>query len=503
MKNKKDFEYMFDIDNESSEYEDIVSDSKNSHIIEEGKISLSAFSGKGSHQKSENNFFGKIIVWWKNRKTWQKACMISLVSLVLVVSLVIGIFAIVFDYNYNNIIDNPEELGFENVLDENIVNVALFGLDARKVNTFEGLSDSIMILSLNTETKKVKIISVMRDSFVPITYNGKKNYAKINSAYQKGGPELAIKTLNTIFGLDISEYATVNFYGMADIIDAVGGIDAELTKQEVAKPDGTPYHINGCLQEICANMNLDPEDYYIFEPGVQHLNGIQAVAYSRIRYVANIWGTNNDFGRTDRQRYVMEQLFNKAIALDKSQYIKLAKSLIPCCETSLSYTEIMGLAFNMLLDSPTFEQARVPQTEYQMTSPAYTGVGDVVYYDLNFAAKLIHSFIYDDITPQEYIEANGVEKNDWYGSKGGYKKPQTSTPSTPSSSSSQVTVSSEPQESSEPSESSEVSSSEDSSGDESETESVSSETEGTPSSEPTGAEDDEDSTETSEPEITD
>lgn len=75
-------------------------------------------------------------------------------------------------------------------------------------------------------------MSVMRDTLVPITYNGKTTYAKINSAYSKGGPELAIKTLNTIFKLDISEYATVNFYGMSDIIEAVGGIDVELAKGE-------------------------------------------------------------------------------------------------------------------------------------------------------------------------------------------------------------------------------------------------------------------------------
>lgn len=421
------FVYVDDQDSNTQEFEDIVSDSgRMDRDIYSNSVDLSSFSGKHSYAKKPRGFFGKLAYWWKKRKSWQKASIITACSFVLVFAIIFGIIRVAFDYNYNAITDEPEDLGFENVLDKNIVNVALFGIDTRSTISFKGNSDSIMILSLNTETKKVKIISVLRDSLVPITYNGKTVYSKINSAYSRGGPELAIKTLNTIFNLDISEYATVNFYGMIDIIDAVGGIDAELTQKEVAKYDGTQHQINGCIKEICENLGKDPKDYYIFTPGKQHLNGVQAVAYSRIRYVANIWGTTNDYGRTDRQRYVMEQLFNKAITLEKTQYVKLAKSLIPCSETSLSYSEIMGLAFNILLHSPSFEQARVPQQEYQMTSPK-TSAGSVVYYDLEFAEKLIHKFIYEDIAPQDYIDEYGVEKNDWYRKKFGDSSTVTST----------------------------------------------------------------------------
>ena len=197
-------------------FEDIVSDSK--------------LKGKHFAKKKRGNFFTK---WWRRRQKWQKAVMISATSLVLVLAITVGVLLKVFDYNYNNITGNPDDLGFASVIDKKVTNVALFGIDSRQVDSFKGLSDSIMILSLNAETKKVKVISVMRDSLVPITYNGKTTYGKINSAYSKGGPELAIKTLNTIFGLDISEYATVNFYGMADIIDAVGGIDVELAEGEL------------------------------------------------------------------------------------------------------------------------------------------------------------------------------------------------------------------------------------------------------------------------------
>lgn len=427
--------------------EDIFSSSAKKETDFEDIVSSSKKRGKHFAPKKRGNAFTR---WWRGCKKWQKAALISATSLVLVLAVAVGAVRIIFNYNYNGITGNPEDLGFEAVINEKIVNIALFGIDTRDPNSFSGLSDSIMIMSLNTETKKVKLMSVMRDTLVPITYNGKTTYNKINSAYSKGGPELAIKTLNTIFKLDISEYATVNFYGMSDIIDAVGGIDVELSKGELdvyGYENGVKVNwgLNGCIAEICANKGIDATNYYVTEAGVKHLNGIQAVGYARIRHAANIDGVNDDYGRTDRQRYVMEQLFNKAITLGKSQYIKLAKSLIPCAETSLSYTEILSLAFNILLQSPSFEQTRIPDFSYQMTSKSIKGVGSCVYYDLDYASKLIHAFIYDDITPEDYIEANGVEKNDWY--TGSTVKPSSSSSSsTGSSKPTESTVTSKPEE---------------------------------------------------------
>ena len=137
-------------------FEDIVSDSK--------------LKGKHFAKKKRKNRFTR---WWSRRQKWQKAVMISAVSLFTAVAVTVGVLLKVFDYNYNNITGKPEELGFESVIDKKITNIALFGIDSRKVGSFKGLSDSIMILSLNAESKKVKVISVMRDSIVPITYKGK------------------------------------------------------------------------------------------------------------------------------------------------------------------------------------------------------------------------------------------------------------------------------------------------------------------------------------------
>ncbi len=350
--------------------------------------------------------------WWKGLKKWQKITVSAVTSVVALVLVFAIVFFSMFGYNYNKITANPDDLGFENVIDKKVVNIALFGIDTRSKKSFSGNSDSIMVLSINTELKTVKIVSIMRDSLVKIEKKSGTTYNKINSAYASGGPELAIKTINKNFGLDISEYATVNFFGMAEIIDAVGGIEIELTEQEVNTnhSDG----LNGLIKRHCDKLKIDPKPYYIKTAGKHQANGIQAVAYSRIRKFVNIWGTNNDFGRTDRQRYVMEQLFNKALTLPKSKYVKLVKALIPYAETSLSYKEIMGLAFDVLLDSPTFKQTRMPLNEYQMKAPSIARVGSCVYYDLDFAKDLLHAFFYDNISPEDYVKANGIGKNDWY-----------------------------------------------------------------------------------------
>ena len=296
-----------------------------------------------------------------------------------------------------------------------VKNIALFGVDARNEDTFTGQTDSIMILSINKSTKKIKIFSVMRDTFVPMEYEGKDYFGKINSAYAKG-PEHAVKTLNEVFDLDIEDYATVNFSGMVEFVDAVGGITATITEDELTWKGNDRPNLNNCMDEICKEKGLDPSDYYISQAGEQTLNGVQAVAYARVRHCKSVWGTNNDYGRTDRQRHVMQELFNKAKNMKKSKYTALIKALLPCTETSLSAGDILDLAVEVLLDSPTFEEYRLPPSEYQkemlMTAPS--GYGSVIYYDIDYMAKLVNAVIYDDMTIDEFVEENPIETNDWY-----------------------------------------------------------------------------------------
>ena len=199
----------------------------------------SYYSGNSEHHKyKKRKRRNKFTKWWGSLKK-SKKILLSVIASLLALIILLGSFIFIYvkiildkigsDDDFSKL--NSSDLGIENVIDENVFNIALFGVDSRKKGDFTGLSDSIMILSVDKINNTVKIVSIMRDSLVPIEKDGKTSYNKINSAYSLGGPSLAVKTLNTLFGLDISAYATVNFYGMADIIDAVGGIEIEVTQQ--------------------------------------------------------------------------------------------------------------------------------------------------------------------------------------------------------------------------------------------------------------------------------
>ncbi len=285
--------------------------------------------------------------------------------------------------------------------EEHIVNIALFGIDTRNTESMKGLSDSIMILSVNKETKQLKLISVMRDSVVMV--NGKA--AKINSAYSKGGAELAIRTLNESFGLDITDYATVNFVGMAELIDVVGGVEAEVTQGEI---NDTLHGVNFQITEQSNMLGIKPE--YVKTPGLQTLNGIQAVSWARIRYQPTAAGERDDYGRTARQRHVINQLFQKAKEMSVFEYPKFIKTMIPYVETSLDEKEIVSLAY-AVIKGGTLNSARIPYDNCQIGGNG--GVAGGVYYNLDFASELIKSYVYDDITFDQYIEANGIDKTPW------------------------------------------------------------------------------------------
>jgi LCP family protein required for cell wall assembly len=305
------------------------------------------------------------------------------------------------------------DLGIEGTIDKKVINIALFGVDTRKIDDFSGRSDSIMILSVNKRDNTIRLVSIMRDSLVPIDKNGGTTYNKINTAYASGGPALAVKTLNTLYGLDIKDYATVNFYGMADIIDALGGIEVEITKDELTAKLG----INAMINEQCIYLNLDPKDYFVTKTGVQKLNGVQAVAYARIRHAKNSFGSNNDFGRTERQRLVMKLLLEKALKTNPLKYPTIINKLAPYIKTSLKNSEMLSLG-SFLLRRPKLEQSRIPHNEY-IIDDDYRGAGaSTVYYNYEYAGKVLRAFLYDGTAPEEYFKENGIDKTKWFKSTG-------------------------------------------------------------------------------------
>ena len=308
------------------------------------------------------------------------------------------------------------------VMDSSIKNIALFGVDSRN-GDFTGLSDVIMILSVDGVHGKLKLTSILRDSELSIngeTLNGDYvNYtAKINNAYRLGGPELAIRTLNRNFGLDIREYVTVNFANMAAIVDAFGGVDMELTAEEVGAINDNLWALsqevedqkerdmaNGTYEEQTYS-EIKSTDYFPdvngeiniaygeYEGGTYHLNGNQAVAYGRIRYV------DSDWGRVERQQKVFSALVGKVTELSWSDYPSLIQQMMPYCETNLDLTDVMGLAPILLTDF-TISSISVPNVDYETdlfsdydSSGAYRMI-----YDATGAAQRISAFIYEESSP--------------------------------------------------------------------------------------------------------
>ena len=336
-----------------------------------------------------------------------KGLVITMVVLLSVVGVALaagGFLLWKFDYDYDPTIQHMtnEQLGITNItLTKKVTNIALFGVDSRDPDGYTGRTDSIMIVSLDEVHNKVKITSVMRDTLVNM---GEHGYRKINAAYSKGGPELALKTLNQSFDLNIRHYATVNFAGMIDIVDAIGGVEVEITEAERVAA-------NKLIVDKKANLGTEKDK--IQKAGRQTLTGVQAVCWSRLRSVSTADGVSNDFGRTDRQRVVMEAMFDRITAMGASQYPAMAEALLPYVRTSLSYSDILGMASAVLGDTK-FEQTRIPQMEYIINADYREMTGSsTVYYNLDYAAKVLHAFVYDDIPPADYIAQNGVDKTPW------------------------------------------------------------------------------------------
>ena len=206
-------------------------------------------------------------------------------------------------------------------------NIALFGVDARDGQLGRGTrSDSIIIASINQDTQEIKLVSVFRDTFLNLSND---TYNKCNAAYAQGGPEQAISMLNTNLDLDITDYVTVGFGGLIDSVDALGGIEMEITEVEIS-------HLNNYQLTMSEELGVDyiPVEH----SGKQLLNGMQATAYCRIRYTKG-----DDFKRAERQRNVLTAMMEKAKKASVSSLTEMVNAILPEVETSLGVNEIISV----------------------------------------------------------------------------------------------------------------------------------------------------------------
>jgi LCP family protein required for cell wall assembly len=269
------------------------------------------------------------------------------------------------------IVPNPVETN-----NHHITNIALFGLDARDPNA-NTRSDVIMVVSIDKDSQKVKVSSLMRDMYVPIP--GKEDN-RINAAYAIGGPALAVKTLNTNFGLDIRNYVKVDFFGLEKLIDKVGGVNINVKSNEI-------YYVNLGVDEV-AGIEKDGNTKHIEKAGLQLLNGRQAVAYARIRHTGNA-----DYERTDRQRTILNELFKKIKAQGALKLPGIISEMLPFVETSMSKTEILSLGYEAVkFDAQSIEQFRLP-VDGLFRSQSIRGMS-VLVPDIEKNKEKLHEFVY-------------------------------------------------------------------------------------------------------------
>lgn len=272
------------------------------------------------------------------------------------------------------------------------LNVAVFGLDSRKGDLGKGnRSDTILVVSLNHETKEVKMVSVYRDTLMQIEEG---TYSKANAAYSFNGPEGAVTMLNKNLDLNIDKYVSVNFNALVDVIDAVGGIDLDLTYEEVV-------HMNNYCVETSkvtgkSYKKIEPE-----EAGTYHLNGVQGVSYSRIRYTAG-----GDAQRTVRQRIIIGKILEKVQNLNLGMVNEIVDHVFPQVATNFSLAEIITYAKDFkqytLAESLGFPNARSTQM--------LKGIGSTEVADsLVLSVEEMHRYLFGD---EDYKASKAVRAID-------------------------------------------------------------------------------------------
>ena len=227
-----------------------------------------------------------------------------------------------------------EDLGITEEVAQNLTgyrNIAIFGVDSRSDDYGVGnRSDCIIIASINNDTGEIKLISVYRDTYVNIEGHG---LDKITHAYSYGEAPLAIKTLNKNLDLNINEFVTVNFDSVAEAVDQLGGVKLTITADEIK-------YINGYINET--SKVTGKSSSHITEPGTYTVDGVQAVAYSRIRYT-----DGGDYKRTERMRTVIEAMFTKLKTKNLSEISSFADKILPHVYTNISATDIISMVPSM------------------------------------------------------------------------------------------------------------------------------------------------------------
>ena len=278
--------------------------------------------------------------------------------------------------------------------------IALFGLDNRSNGDFQsGNSDSMIIASINNKTGEIKMCSLYRDTYLDISGADatETKFRKANAAYAAGGPERAVNMMNKNLDLSITDYVSVDFNALVDVVDLLGGIDLDepLTDEEAMYMNGA----SGKEAYIDTIQAVTGKSSSYVSSGQTHLDGVQATAYARIRYT-----TGWDFKRTERQRIVISKMFDKAKTAGIGTLNSILDQALPEVSTSLSTAELTGL----MLKAGKYHMGDNTGFPFDNTTGSVGELGDLVIpVDLSANVKQLHEFLYDDT---EYTPSQEVQK---------------------------------------------------------------------------------------------
>ena len=343
----------------------------------------------------------------KKRRLKKRKLVLLFVELIVLIFAIVALIIVIKTTNretgIQNFALNSEDISVSSEIKEkvqtdekfqNYTNIAFFGVDARNKKADLSKStrtDVIMICSINNTTKDIKLVSVYRDTYLNV---GNDSYNKANSAYAKGGYEQAINMLNMNLDLYMTDFITVGFQGVISAVDAVGGVDIDVTQAEIS-------YLNDYQASIYAtedNPRLITDYVPVTKPGLQTLNGQQALAYCRIRAI----GT--DFQRTARQRAVLQQIMVKAQRMTPTQLNQLATDVFPLIATSFTFDELVskvaGVGQYRIVETKGF-----PDMDLLTTGMIGSKGSCVVPVDLQLNVVKLHEFLFPDV---EYTPSQDV-----------------------------------------------------------------------------------------------
>ncbi len=344
----------------------------------------------------------------RKMKVWQKTLLFFFEIVVLLVVVVAWYIVDKFsrleiqeiDRDAIDLVIAPEVKANETL--KGYTNYLLLGTDARDnsieamTSTGEGNTDAIIIASLNNDTKEVKLVSVYRDTLLMVPKSGKypDTYRKATEAFFYSGAEATISMVNLNLDLNITDYVMVNFEALIRIVDAVGGIDLEITEQEL-------YWLNEYLRDTGLNTGRTYET--VPNSGMVHLDGIQATAYCRIRYAD---GTL-DYGRAERQRKVISLIFEKAKKMNLNQLTNAINGVLDNVVTSVPASDILSMVPSVF-EFSLADQAGFPFEKFgSMKKVPELNIADPVFaMTLESNVSELHKYLFgvEDYTPTSRIQ---------------------------------------------------------------------------------------------------